>query len=313
VSLVVITDCDHGSTAIEEGILAEAGIDVRVEACATADEVAAACGDADALIVQYAVVDDAALERLPRCLGIVRYGVGVDTIDVPAAARRGVAVANVPDYGVDEVAEHALALILALVRGVGTLDRSVKAGDWDFRVAAEPRRLSALTLGVVGHGRIGAALAGRAAALGFSVLAYDPAGVLGPAEAVELDELLRRSDVVSVHTTLELGAPPLIDARALALMQREAWLVNTARGGVVDSAALLAALDEGRLAGAGLDVLGSEPPQDADAALARHERVICTPHVSWWSRESFGVLKAEAAREAVRIVRGEPPRSPVGP
>jgi D-3-phosphoglycerate dehydrogenase / 2-oxoglutarate reductase len=300
---VLIADCDHGTTQPERRILEAEGVEVRE----------GGDGDADVLVVQYATVDAAWLDRMPSCRAVIRYGVGVDTIDVEAATARGVWVVNVPDYGTDEVADHALALILALLRGVAVLDRSVRAGGWDERAAGELRRFSRLTLGVVGFGRIGAAVAHRAAAFGLRVLGHDvrPDAVGPPAAAASFDELLEASDVITLHAPLTPQTHHLIDAAALALVQPTAYLVNTARGGLVDARAVLDALDAGRLAGAALDVFEHEPPQGVERELACHPRAIATPHAAWSSRESRAALKTEVAREALRVLAGERPRSPV--
>jgi D-3-phosphoglycerate dehydrogenase len=311
--LVVITDCDHGGIDPEVDVLSAAGIEVRLEQAQTSEQVAAASVDAGALIVQYATVDGPALDQLPACQAIIRYGVGVDTIDVEAATQRGVWVVNVPDYGVEEVSDHTLALALDLVRGVTVLNRSVREGGWDYRIAAGNRRLSTLTLGVVGQGRIGRSVAVKGAGLGMRVLGYDvqPSLISSPVEPATLDGLLAQSDVVCLHAPLTPDTQHMIDAAALALMRPTAFLVNTARGGLVDADALLDALNSGRLAGAGLDVLETEPPSGSSLALAEHPSVIVTPHSAWWSREAFHALKSEVAREAVRVLRGDAPRSPV--
>jgi len=312
----VITDCDHATVDPERAVLGEAGIAVRLERCRTAEDVARAAADADGLLVQYARVDDAALAALPRVRVVVRYGVGVDTIDVEAAARRGVWVANVPDYGTQEVSDHALALLLALARGVVRQDREVRAGRWDVNAVRPLRRLPELTLGVVGLGRIGAALARKARAVGFGVVGHDPRGLpdelraLGVRE-VALDELWGAVDALSLHLPLTAETHHLLGEEALARLRPGALVVNTARGGLVDGAALLRALEDGRVGGAGLDVLEREPPGEEERALVTHERVVATPHAAWYSEESERVMKTEAAREVVRVLRGERPRSPV--
>jgi D-3-phosphoglycerate dehydrogenase / 2-oxoglutarate reductase len=298
---VLIADCDHGSLAPERELLEAAGVELRV----------GGEGDADVLIVQYAGVDGALLDRMPSCRAVVRYGVGVDTVDVEAATARGVWVVNVPDYGTEEVADHTIALMLGLLRGVVVLDRSVRAGGWDDGAAGELRRLSELTLGVVGCGRIGSAVAARAAAHRLRVLGFDPEGVRPPAEGVSLDALLAAADVVSLHAPLVPETHHLIDADALTRVRRGALLVNTARGGLVDGTAVLEALSDGRLAGAAFDVFEHEPPRGAERELARHPRVIVTPHAAWRSRESELALKTEVAREALRVIEGRRPRSPV--
>jgi D-3-phosphoglycerate dehydrogenase / 2-oxoglutarate reductase len=311
--VVVITDCDHDNVDPERSVLDGHDVELRLLQCRTPAEVAEQAGDADVLVNQYVPITGEVLDALPRCRLVVRYGVGVDNVDVDAAAERGVWVANVPDYGRDEVADHTLALALALLRGVVVLDRSVREGTWDLEAARPLRRLSTLTYGVVGCGAIGTGVARRAAGLDMRVLGYDIAQVRSepPIERVPLEELLERSDVVSLHAALTRESHHLIGADALARMRPTAFLVNTARGGLVDGAALLAALDAGALAGAALDVLEGEPPDELGWRLARHPRVVATPHAAWYSEEAFLTLKTEVAREALRVLEGGRPRSPV--
>jgi D-3-phosphoglycerate dehydrogenase / 2-oxoglutarate reductase len=311
--VVAITDCDHGDVDPERAVLDGHDVELRVLACRTPEEVAAQAGDADVLINQYVPVTAAVLDALPRCRLVVRYGVGVDNVDLQAATERGVWVANVPDYGRDEVADHTLALAMALLRGVVALDRSVRDGTWDLEPARPLRRLATLTWGVVGCGAIGTAVARRAAGLGMRVLGYDLSTVRteAPIERVPLEGLLAEADLVSLHAALTADTHHLLGAAALARMRPTAHLVNTARGGLVEGAALLAALDAGALAGAALDVLEHEPPDELGWKLARHPRVVATPHAAWYSEEAFHTLKSEVAREALRVLQGGPPRSPV--
>jgi D-3-phosphoglycerate dehydrogenase / 2-oxoglutarate reductase len=311
--VVVITDLDHDNVDPERSVLDGHDVELRVLQCRTPEEVAAQAGDADVLINQYVPITAEALDALPRCRLVVRYGVGVENVDVEAAAARGVWVANVPDYGRDEVADHTLALALAVLRGVVALDRSVREGTWDLEAARPLRRLSTLTYGVVGCGAIGTAVAGRAAGLGMRVLGYDVPQVRSapPIERVPMEALLTSSDVVSLHAALTPDTHHLIGAAALGRMRPSAFLVNTARGGLVDAAALLAALDAGELAGAALDVLEGEPPDELGWRLARHPKVVMTPHAAWYSEEAFHTLKTEVAREALRVLEGGRPRSPV--
>ena len=310
--VVVITDCDHDNVDPERAVL-DGHVELRVLACRTPQEVAAQAGDAEVLLNQYVPITAEVLDALPRCRLVARYGVGVDNVDVEAATERGVWVANVPDYGRDEVADHTLALAMSVLRGVAVLDRSVSDGVWRLDAARPLRRLSVLTWGVVGCGAIGAAVARRAAGLGMRVLGYDLPQVPSepPIERVPLEELLASSDLVSLHAALTPESHHLIGAEALGRMRPSAFLVNTARGGLVDTAALLAALDAGELAGAALDVLETEPPDDLGWRLARHPRVVVTPHAAWYSEEAFLTLKTEVAREALRVLEGGRPRSPV--
>ena len=311
--VVAITDCDHGNVDPERAALEGHDVELRVLACRTPEQVADQAGDADVLLNQYVPITAEVLDALPRCRLVVRYGVGVDNLDLEAATERGVWVANVPDYGRDEVADHTLALALALLRGVVVLDRSVRSGVWELAGARPLRRLATLTYGVVGCGAIGTAVARRAAGLGMRVLGHDVAQVPSgpPIERVELSELLEGADVVSLHAALTPASRHLIGKGALGRMRPTAFLVNTARGGLVDSAALLTALEAGELAGAALDVLEREPPDELGWRLARHPRVVATPHAAWYSEESIHTLKTEVAREALRVLEGGEPRSPV--
>jgi D-3-phosphoglycerate dehydrogenase len=224
-------------------------------------------------------------------------------------------VANVPDYGTEEVADHALALTLTLLRGIPSLSASVRAGHWEYRVAKPLRRLSELRFGVLGCGAIGSVAGRRAAAFGMDVVGVDvvesrPQPGSG-IRRVSLDELLTTSDVISLHLALTAETQNLVDDALLRRVKPGVVLVNTARGGLVDPAALLAALNDGRVRAAGLDVLATEPPDEVGRRLVAHERVVVTPHAAWYSEESFVSLKTEVAREAVRVLAGDPPRSPV--
>ena len=304
---ILITDCDHPSTEIERAAVEEAGFRLEVAGCRTAADVIAA-GSASAavgLIVQYAPISGDVLRALPSCRVVGRYGVGLDTIDLVTAAGLGIRVVNVPDYCTDEVADHALGLILALTRGIVPLDRGVQAGIWDFRLAGRVRRPSSQQLGVVGLGRIGSALARRAQALGYVVVGADP---LGPRNSgvrvVELDELLATSDIVSIHAPLDPTTRHLIDARSLALMRSTAILVNTSRGGLVDHDALVEALRAGRLAGAGLDVLEQEPIPGDDSLIGL-PNVVLTPHAAFYSEESLIEMKRKVSQRVLAVLAGE--------
>jgi D-3-phosphoglycerate dehydrogenase / 2-oxoglutarate reductase len=237
---------------------------------------------------------------------VARMGVGLDNIAVEAATRSGVLVTNVPDYCIDEVSDHALAMVLAWTRGLVVADREVRAGRWE-PAAARLRRLSTLTVGVVGFGRIGRATATKLRALGARVVASDPFAT--PTEdfpLVDLADLLAISDVVVLHAPLTPGTHHLIDREALGRMRPGALLVNVSRGGLVDTDALVAALDRGHLSGAALDVLESEP--DVPPALLAHPGAIVSPHIAFSSDASVTDLRRYAAEEVVRVLRGEPAR-----
>ncbi|MCS7007406.1 MAG: C-terminal binding protein, partial [Thermoleophilia bacterium] len=251
------------------------------------------------------------LRALSRLRVVATPNVGVDHVDVEAATERGVWVCNVPDYCVDEVADHALALLLALVRGVVELDRSVRAGGWSHDAAGALRTVSGLRLGIVGFGRIGRALASRARALGMEVTAHDPYLADDEIEATgarpaSLERLLRTSDAVSLHVPLTPATRGLLGRRELELLPEGAYLVNVSRGGLVETEALLEALAVGRLAGAALDVLEVEPPTD-DAPAPRAPRLVVTPHAAWYSPEAEERVYQQAAAAVLDVLAGRRP------
>ena len=299
---ILITDCDHPTVDIEREILTAAGWSVNLGRCRTAEDVIRAGSNATGLIVQYAPITGAVLRALPGVRVVGRYGVGLDTIDTGTAAELRIQVVNVPDYCTDEVADHALALLLALSRGIVPLDRGVQRGTWDFRLAGRVRRASSQRLGIIGLGRIGGALAHRALALGFDVVGVDPrgAGETG-VPLVDLDTLLRTSDIVSLHAPLDATTRHLIDATALERMRSTAILVNTSRGGLVDQGALLEALRDGRIAGAALDVLDREPIDPADPLIGM-ANVVLTPHAAFYSEESLAEMKRKVSERVLAVL-----------
>ncbi|OGB96392.1 MAG: hypothetical protein A2Z31_00885 [candidate division NC10 bacterium RBG_16_65_8] len=312
--LVIITDCDHGTIAPEEAVLHAAGVPYRLHQAKTEDEVIAVARDADAIILQYAPITGRVLDGLPRCLVAVRYGVGVDTVDLAAATARGVMVVNVPDYCIEEVSDHAIAMLLSLWRGVTAYDRAIRGGTWSTTERPPMPRLAGKVLGVIGVGRIGAQTARKATGVGMQVIGYDPylsslpAGVL----KVTLDELLHQSDAISLHMPLTAESRHLIDEAALRKMKPTALLVNTARGGIVETAALIRGLREGWIAGAALDVLEQEPVP-RDSPLLSLPNVILNPHAGWYSDQSVPELKRKTAETAVAVLRGQRPSSVVNP
>jgi D-3-phosphoglycerate dehydrogenase / 2-oxoglutarate reductase len=302
--------------APERAVLEPHGIEVIDGARLTPATRLASAATCDALLVQDTPIDAVFIAQLARCRVLGLYGAGVDNADVGAALRHGMAVVHVPDYGTEEVADHALCLLLACARGLAPLAASLRAGAWDYGAAARPlHRLRARTLGVVGLGRIGRRLAAKAQALELRVLGTDPA--VGPPEAAAagidwrpLRDLLAESDFVSLHAPLVPATERLIGRAELALMRPGACLINVARGGLVDETALLEALDARRLAGAGLDVLAVEPAP-ADHPLIGHPRVVMTPHSAWYSEEAMQDLKRLLAEDVLRVLQGKPARYPV--
>jgi len=259
-------------------------------------------------------VTAAFLGSLKRCKIVSRVGVGLDNIDIPAATARGIWVTNVPDYAIDEVSMHAIALLLAHLRRVPSWGAMTCRGEWNGASANEMRRPSSLTLGVLGFGRIGSAAAAKGRGLGLRVIAHDP--YIDPAviraagvESVDWETLLHTSDYLSLHVPLTEGTRQIMNADAFALMQPHAYLINTARGGVVDEDALLAALQSGTIAGAALDVLATEPPSPHHPLLC-DQRVTVTPHVAWGSDEASRDVRLKGTDEVVRALRGERPRCP---
>jgi D-3-phosphoglycerate dehydrogenase len=314
---VLVTDRAWPDLAVEARVLAEVGavpFDAPAEDAATLAEHAA---DAVAILFCWADVPAAVLDAAERCQVVCRYGVGLDNVDLARATELGMVVTNIPDYCADEVAEHALALILALARGIVRYADQTSAGTWVPAGAGQLHRLRGSTLGIVGLGANGQALARRARGLGLRLLGYTTSATPPPAElgvelAGSLDELLAAADVVSLHVPLRESTRNLIGARELALMKPTALLVNTARGGVVDTAALAAALAAGAIAGAGLDVLGQEPPDPDDPLLAL-DNAIVTPHAAFYSEESVEDLRVRTARAAAAVLAGRVPQNVVNP
>lgn len=323
--LVLLPDAQFDDDAeIERGVLGEvAGCAVHRER--RADRIPdATWRAADALICYHEVpIDSALIERLERCRIVVRAGVGYDQIDVEAAGARGIPVCNVPDYGTTEVADHAIALMLGLARGLVSYHQRLIAdpyAGWHWSGAPLVRRLRGLRFGVVGLGRIGTATARRAAALDMEVAFFDPYlpdGAelgLGHARASSLQELLGQSDVISLHCPLTAQTRHMMDAPTLAAIKPGALLINTARGGLIDLAALEEALRDGDLDGAGLDVLPGEPPDPAHPliqAFRRREpwadgRLLLTPHAAWFSDEGRRDLRSKSAATVLaHLTRGE--------
>lgn len=280
----------------------------------TTPESQAIISSADALMVTTHLVPADMIASMGRCRVISRAGTGLDAIDLAAAAARGVWVAYVPDYSVDEVSSHAIALLLTYARGIPQLVAAARGGDWSNRSAVPLRRLRGQTLGVFGFGRIGQMVVAKAAGLGMDVQAHDrfmtdeQVSAAG-ARPVDWETLLRTSDYISLHAPLTSETQKVINAEALAQLKPTAVLINTARGGLIDEEALDAALSAGQLRGAALDVLTVEPPS-ADHVLLKNPRALITPHTGWYSEDANLDVRVRAAEEVVRVIRGERPRCP---
>jgi D-3-phosphoglycerate dehydrogenase len=300
---VLVTDHDFPGLELEQGIFADAGWQVRVAQCRGEDDVIAAGAGCEALLVQYAPVTGRVLQALPSVRIVSRFGAGYDTVEPDACARHGVWLANSPDYGVGEVATHALAMALALLRHLPFYDRDVRAGRWHYLSAGRIRRASNLTAGILGLGRIGKRFAHLARNCFARVVACDPYLIDGdfPAyvERVTLAQLFSTADVISLHVPLTAETRGMVDRTLLSALRPGAVLVNTARGAVIDIDALLAALDGGRLAAAGLDVLPHEPLA-VSHPLAQHPRVLLSPHAAFFSDEAEVELRRKAAMNIVQ-------------
>lgn len=311
---VLVTDHPWPDVEVERSILATVPAELIVPAASDVATLAAAARDVDAIMTCWAKVPEAVLGASGRCRIVARMGVGLDNIDVGAATARNILVTNVPDYCTEEVAEHALAMLLALARKVAFYHYESKSGRYDLNAGPPLRRVAGKTLGIVGLGKIGRRMAAKAAAVGLRVLAADPQPGLPMPEVTRCDlaELLRQSDFVSLHLPLTPATRHLIGAEQLRQMKPGAYLINTARGALVDTEALAAALASGGLAGAALDVQETEPPE-LNRAPYNDPRVIVTPHASFLSEESLLELRQRVARQVADALAGRRPPNVVNP
>lgn len=311
--LCVITDYMGDDTSLEESLLHEAGFEVFVAPSHDPSTWADRAVEADAILTRHAPVRAELIRSLSRCKVISRYGTGHDNIDVPVAHERGIVVTNVPDYCTPEAADHTMALLLASARHLQVLTESVSRGGWTPDPLPPILRIGGRTLGMVGYGRIGAAVAARARAFGLRVCVYDPylkADPEGVERHADLDEMLTRSDFLTFHTPLTEETRGLLDERRIALLPRGAIVINCARGPMVDVAALIAALRSGQLAAAALDVTPKEPP-DRDDPLRNVPGLLVTPHTAYYSETSVEEAKRNSVGEIIRVIDGEAPLNPV--
>ncbi len=314
-TLIAVTDSPFPSLDPAKAALKRVDPELRMAKSPSADDILAVARDADAVLVTYAKLPGDLLRELKRCKVIGRFGLGVDNIDIPAAGALGITVTYVPDYCMQEVSDHAMALLLSLVRKVPLSNKLVQSGRWEVPPVVPIHRLSGRVLGLVGFGNIPRTLAPKAKAFGLRVVTHDPyvsADVLGKAgvESVGFDELLAMSDFVSIHAPLLPATRGLFNAEVFRKMKKGALLINTARGPLVDEAALIAALDSGQLGGAALDVVTSEPLAK-DSKLLGRDNVILTPHTAFYSVEALDELQTKCATDVARVLSGEPPVYPV--
>jgi len=303
---VVITDWGFPSLDIEKSVFAKINVELTHHQCKTEDEVAKVVSDADVVMVQWAPVREKAIAAMKRCKGIVRYGIGLDNIDLSFAKQKGIAVRNVPDYCLPEVADHTMALLLSLQRQVVQVDKLVRQGVWKITPPLVLPPLRHSVLGLVGFGRIAQLVAKRARAFDITVVASDPfipTDVFDKAGVTKskVDELLKTSDIISLHCPLTDETKHVINRETLEVMKRHALLVNTSRGGLIDTKALIEALKNDTIAGAALDVFEQEPlPRDNELYNLRN--VVMTSHNAWYSSASVGELQRRATLAATELL-----------
>ncbi len=321
---VYVSDYDYPDLAIERSVLEPIGAEVIGLQCRTGEGLAEQAADADAILQQYAKIMAPTIARLTRCKAICRYGIGVDIVDVKAAYAHGMVVTNVPDYCIDEVADHTISMGFMLMRRIPQYNRATHQGEWHWAASGGPiTRFRAATWGLVGFGRIAQNIARKLQVFGYRVIAFDPyvsASLMGSfgVEKVELDALVAEADVVNVMCPYTPETHHIINAATLARMKPEAVLVNCARGKCVDNQALYRALVAGQIAGAALDDTEEEPAKmdawsPAQNPLFTLENVVITPHVAYVSQQSLAECRQIAAENAREVLLGRPPLNPVKP
>jgi D-3-phosphoglycerate dehydrogenase len=313
--LIAVTDSVFPSLDPAMAALRRLDPEVRMANSAAAADILAVAREADAVLVTYAKLPGDLLRQLKRCKAIGRFGLGVDNIDIPAAKEMGITVTYVPDYCLQEVSDHAMALLLALARKIPLSNKLVQSGRWEMPAVVPIYRLAGRVLGLVGFGNIPRQLAPKAKAFGLRIVAYDPyaapeTATAAGVERVGFDELLAMSDYVSIHAPLTPQTQGLFNAETFRKMKRGALLINTARGPLVDEAALVAALDSGQVGGAALDVLATEPPPKDHPLLGRDNVILC-PHTAFYSVDALNELQTKCASDVARVLSGEPPVYPV--
>ena len=307
--VIAVTDSVFPSLDPAKEALARLNPTYRMSKSVNADDIVAVAKDADAVLVTYAKLTRDVLIQLTRCKAIGRFGLGVDNIDLVTAKEKGIAVNYVPDYCIREVSDHAMALLLALIRKIPLSNKLVQSGRWEMPAVVPIRRIEGTVLGLVGFGHIPRLVAPKAQAFGIKVIAYDPYAkpdVFRAAEVggVDLDTLLKMSDYVSVHAPLLPATRGMMNAAAFAKMKKGAYIVNTARGPLIDEPALIAALDSGQVGGAGLDVVAAEPLAKNSPLLGR-DNVIISPHTAFYSIEALNELQSKCASDVARVLSGE--------
>lgn len=315
---VVLTDHVFPEESLVSQVREHLGAELEIHECLDEAGLIEITRNADVVLLERAPITKNVIQQMRKARVIIRHGVGYDSIDVKAATEAGIMACNVTDYCTQEVADHAIAMLLALARSLFPLDREVRSGGWDvFAGAGKNRRIDGMNLGVIGFGNIGRAAGRRGAGFGMKVLAYDPYMdeakiAAGGGKKVELEELLRESDMVTIHAPLWDETRHLLDETRLRMMKPTAYLVNTSRGGTVDQTALAKLLTEGKLAGAGLDVFEKEPPS-LDDAIMKLPNVILSPHAAFYSTASLDEMHRRMATQAADVLAGKRPNNLVNP
>ncbi|MGQ9629320.1 MAG: C-terminal binding protein [bacterium] len=315
---VVMTDYDFPSFEMERREFAKIGAEFIPAQCGTEDDVIELARDADAVINEYfGPINRRVIELLEKCKIIARTGIGVDTIDVRAATDRGICVTNVPNYCLDEVSDHVMALLLSCARKIAHLNDLVRRGIWDYKVARPMYRLRGKTLGIVGYGKTARRLVPKARGFGLDLICYDPyvdknIPLEDGVATVDLEELLRKSDFISIHVPLNDETRGMFGEEQFKEMKKTAYIINASRGAVVKGDALYKALKEGWIAGAGLDVAEVEPI-GKDSPLLELSNIVITPHSAWYSEDSMVELQTTYTQDVIRVLSGRWPRFLVNP
>ncbi len=307
--VIAVTDSVFPTLDPAKAALSRLNPTYRMSKSANADDIVAVAKDADAVLVTYAKLTRDVLTQFTRCKAIGRFGLGVDNIDLPTAKEKGIAVNYVPDYCIREVSDHAMALLLSLIRKVPLSNKLVQSGRWEMPAVVPIRRIEGTVLGLIGFGHIPRLVAPKAQAFGIKVVAHDPFAKpeifrAANVESVDLDTLFKTSDYVSVHAPLLPATRGMMNAAAFARMKKGAYIVNTARGPLIDEPALIAALDSGQIGGAGLDVVAAEPLAK-DSPLLGRDNVIISPHTAFYSIEALDELQTKCATDVARVLSGE--------
>jgi len=307
---VVITDAEYPSFDIEKKVLSKLNMEIIKFQCKTEEDLIKNCKDADAILNQYAKITPRVIEKLDNVKIITRYGIGVDNIDLDAATKKGIFVANVL-YDICDVADHTITLMLSLTRKIILIKKSVKKLEWDWKIFHPILRVKGKTVGIIGLGKVGREVAKRINGFDINLLACDPYISVNVfkkynAKRVDHDTLLEQSDIVTLHIPLNNETRHMISTNQLNKMKRSAILINAARGGLVDEKALYKSLNEKKIAGAGLDVLEQEPIEKDNPFLSL-DNVIITPHMGWYSEEAVDEVQRIAAEQVLQCLQGKVP------